>query len=75
MGAVPCRAAYLRPLVILARYRDHLYIVLGNVGPSLLLRVRAAVPALLSPVYGIRLKWEKHGAGVVWGQVLVGSQP
>ena len=56
------------PLVILARYRDNLYIVSGNVGTRQLPRVRAAVLALLSQVYGIRLKWEKHGARVVWGE-------
>ena len=52
------------PLCLISRFRNNIYLLLCNVPTSCLPQVKQAPSALLRVVYGIRLKWEPHGAYV-----------
>ena len=59
------------PFVLFGRYRDNIYLICANMSSRLLDHVKYVISVMLRVVYGIPLKWEPHGASVVWGEAVV----
>ena len=60
-----------RPFVLLSRYRDNIYVAFANIPLSIRPAVQFACAALLRTIYQLPLKWEQHGAAVVWGEGMI----
>ena len=63
------------PLVLLLRVEDNLYLICLYIPHDLMPIVRAGITEFLQLVYGLRLKWEKHGGMVTWGEGKLGAAP
>ena len=55
-------------IVFLSRYRDNIYICFLNLSAFEVTWTKVIVARLLHVIYGIKRKWEKHGATMVWGE-------
>ena len=60
-----------RPFVLLSRYRDNIYMAFANIPRPIRPAVQFACAALLRTIYQLPLKWEEHGAAVVWGEGMI----
>ena len=63
------------PMILLSRFGDNVYIICLHIPSALLPVVTEGTTQLLQLVYGLRLKWEKHGDLVTWGEGKLGVAP